>query len=124
MLDVYLLGLPRWLSGKESNFQWRCGFDPWVGKIPWIRKWHSSILAWRIPWTEEPGGLVHGVTESWTQLSTHSRIVPFVLAVLTWKSILCEMLKEEKEKENLERWERIWNFLDSNYCLFSLHKRY
>ena len=25
---------------------------------------HSSILAWRIPWTEEPGGLqsVHGVT--------------------------------------------------------------
>ena len=26
---------------------------------------HSSILAWRIPWTEELGGLqVHGVTES------------------------------------------------------------
>ena len=24
---------------------------------------HSSIFAWRIPWTEEPGGLVHGVTE-------------------------------------------------------------
>ena len=27
---------------------------------------HSSILAWRIPWTEEPGGLtVHGVAKSW-----------------------------------------------------------
>ena len=25
---------------------------------------HSSILAWRTPWTEEPGGLVHGVAES------------------------------------------------------------
>ena len=27
---------------------------------------HSSSLAWRIPWTEEPGGLhtVHGVAES------------------------------------------------------------
>ena len=26
---------------------------------------HSSVLAWKIPWTEEPGGLtVHGVTES------------------------------------------------------------
>ena len=24
---------------------------------------HSSILAWRIPWTEEPGGL-HGVIKS------------------------------------------------------------
>ena len=29
---------------------------------------YSSILAWRIPWTDEPGGLyiVHGVTESQT----------------------------------------------------------
>ena len=34
---------------------------------------HSSILAWRIPWTEEPGGLlVHGVKKSWMQLSTHT----------------------------------------------------
>ena len=32
-------------------------FDPWVGKIPWRRATGSSILAWRIPWTEEPGGL-------------------------------------------------------------------
>ena len=31
----------------------------------------SSILAWRISWTEEPGGLyiVHGITKSRTQLS-------------------------------------------------------
>ena len=28
---------------------------------------HSSILACRIPWTEELGGaIVHGVTKSWT----------------------------------------------------------
>ena len=31
---------------------------------------HSSILAWKIPWTEEPGVVtIHGVTESQTQLS-------------------------------------------------------
>ena len=31
---------------------------------------HSSILAWRIPWTEEPGGLQSmGVTKSRTQQS-------------------------------------------------------
>ena len=31
---------------------------------------HSSILAWRIPWTEETGGLISMVmTNSWTQLS-------------------------------------------------------
>ena len=26
---------------------------------------HSSILAWRIPWTEEPGGLQMGYQERW-----------------------------------------------------------
>ena len=33
---------------------------------------HSSILAWRISWTEEPGGL-HGVTHSWTRLKQLSK---------------------------------------------------
>ena len=32
---------------------------------------HSSILAWRISWTEEPGGLtVHGVTRVRHDLAT------------------------------------------------------
>ena len=30
---------------------------------------HSSTLARKIPWAEEPGGLVYGVTKSWTRLS-------------------------------------------------------
>ena len=30
---------------------------------------HCSILAWRIQWTEEPSGLVHGVAKSQTQLT-------------------------------------------------------
>ena len=30
---------------------------------------HSSVLAWRIPWTEEPGGLpVYGVAQIRTRL--------------------------------------------------------
>ena len=34
-------------------------FDPWVGKIPLEEEMatHSRILAWRIQWTGEPGGL-------------------------------------------------------------------
>ena len=36
---------------------------------------HSSILAWKIPWTEEPGGAtVHGVPKGLTQLSTHAGV--------------------------------------------------
>ena len=30
---------------------------------------HSSILAWRIPWTEEPGGLQSTGSQSQTRLS-------------------------------------------------------
>ena len=33
-------------SGKESACQWRrhkrCGFNPWVRKIPWRRAWHPT----------------------------------------------------------------------------------
>ena len=37
--------------------------EPWVRSLGWEdpleeeMATHSSILAWRIPWTEEPGGL-------------------------------------------------------------------
>ena len=48
--------------------------ETWVQSLGWedpLEKGmatHSSILAWRIPWTAEPGR-VHEVTKSWTQLS-------------------------------------------------------
>ena len=34
-------------------------FNPWVGKIPWKRKWQSTPvpLPGKIPWTEEPSRL-------------------------------------------------------------------
>ena len=36
----------------------------------------SSILAWKIPWTEESGGATaHGATESQTQPNTHTHII-------------------------------------------------
>ena len=40
---IYFMGLPRWCSGKESTCQCRrCRFNPWVGKIPWSRKWQPT----------------------------------------------------------------------------------
>ena len=37
------LGHPKWLSGKESTCQCRtCGFNPWVRKILWRRKWQPT----------------------------------------------------------------------------------
>ena len=51
--------------------------ETWVQSLSWedsLEKGmatHSSVLAWRIPWTEEPAwwATVHSVTKSWTQLS-------------------------------------------------------
>ena len=45
------------LPTMKATHTVQCRFSPWVGKIPWSRKWQPSFLAWRIPWTEEPGGL-------------------------------------------------------------------
>ena len=96
-------------SGKESA--WQCikcrihGFYPWVGKIPWRRKWPptpvffslfsdfssggysflrcAGFLLWcLLLWSVENfmdrevwQATVHGVTKSWTWLSTHALLI-------------------------------------------------
>ena len=80
------LGLPRCSSGKEPACQCRrhkrCRFNLWVRKIPWRRSWQPSILAWEIPWTEEPGGLQsvesQRVGHNWSKLArrhTHHAVL-------------------------------------------------
>ena len=55
----------------------RCGFDPWVRKIPWRRKWQLlQYSCWENSMTEEPGrlqwwGLKESKMTEW--LSTHAR---------------------------------------------------
>ena len=56
--------------------------DPWTGRSPGGGNGNpSSILAWRIPWTEEPGwrATVLGVAESDTteHIYVHFRILWF-----------------------------------------------
>ena len=72
---------PYGASGKEPTCQSRRhkrhGYDPWVRKIPWRRKWQSTLIClpgkshgqWRL------AAIVHGVTKSqiWLkQLSMHT----------------------------------------------------
>ena len=56
---------------------------------------HSSLLAWRIPWTEEPGGLQsmgsHGVRHDW--VTEHSSCVLFCVRKNCWDTkllVLCD----------------------------------
>ena len=50
---------------QETQFQslgWEDLQEKWMAT-------YSSIFAWRIPWTEEPGGLQFLVAKIWTWLS-------------------------------------------------------
>ena len=55
---------------------------------------HSSILAWRIPWTEEPGGLQSMWSQSQTQLkqlsssSSSSSLLIEMFNLFTFKMII------------------------------------
>ena len=54
-------GFPGGSDGKESAYRFLR--QTWVQALGWedalkkARAIHSSTLAWRIPWTEKPGGL-------------------------------------------------------------------
>ena len=56
---VFKMGFPDGSVGKESACKRRrhrrCGFNSLDRDQEMAA--HSSILAWRIPWAEEPGGL-------------------------------------------------------------------
>ena len=42
-LELFLPQLPWWLSGESLCLKCRrSGFDPWVRKIPWRRKWQPT----------------------------------------------------------------------------------
>ena len=82
LLTTHYKGLPQWLSGKDSAMRELQETRVWsLGQEDPLRKGmapHSSILAWRIPWTEEPGGLLsmgsHRVRHDWSDLAhTHAR---------------------------------------------------
>ena len=65
------MGFPGSSDGKESATNAGVlGSIPGSGRSAEGNAAHSSILAWEIPWTEEPGGLQSmGSTKSQTQLS-------------------------------------------------------
>ena len=65
---------PSWCSGKESACQCRrCGFDPWVRKVPWNRKWQPTpvFLPGKFHGQRIWQAIVLGIAQSWTWLSTH-----------------------------------------------------
>ena len=70
--DALSIYVPGGSDSKESACDVEAPSSiPGSGRSPEKRMaTHYSILAWRIPWTEEPdGAIAHEVAKSWTQLS-------------------------------------------------------
>ena len=62
-------GLPWWLGGKESTSQCRrCGFDSWVRKIPWRRKWQPTPVF--LPGKSHGQRSLVDLAKIWTWLSS------------------------------------------------------
>ena len=85
----FYMGFPGGAHGKEPACQCsRLWFESWVGKISWRGAWQpTSILAWRILWTEEPSGLQSMGSQSLAQrkrLSTQhtDKVLPAVSSLL------------------------------------------
>ena len=74
MSNTTFFGLPRWLSSKkkknlpmQETQKMHVRSPSQEGPTEKEMATHSSILAWKIPWAEEPGGLQSKrVAKSWT----------------------------------------------------------
>ena len=86
------------------------GFPPHLGPLEKEMATHSSILAWKIPRTEKPGGaIVHGVTKSQTRLN----MLVYYYTTEGWEFCKGEMRRSMlgKSLEYEAGWpERIWIF--------------
>ena len=73
---------------------------------------HSSILVWRIPWTEEPGGLQSRVTKSQTRLSDLAPVQHVHLTRAAGEQLWALLLGSES-LPSIPRW----------LCVFMFHPR-
>ena len=103
----FLTLLPqRWLSGKESACQ--CGsrgFNPWVRKIPWGRKWHPTLvflpgnsrgqrsLAGYRPWSHKE---LDPAEQLNTHIHTHS-IISRASQVAQWQRVRRDLVTKQQQ---------------------------
>ena len=89
------VGFPDGAHGKESTCQCRrCkrhGFDPWVGKIPWSKKWQPTpvFLPGKFHWQRSLAGYClrrHKELDMTARLNTHPHS-----CVAVWSATGCEV---------------------------------
>ena len=86
------------LSINVGDLGWRPGLDPWVGKIPWRRKWQPTPVL--LPrkfhgWRSLVAPTVHGVTKSRTRLSD------FMTCIYIFKYLTAEFSKGRGTRDQI-----------------------
>ena len=74
---------------------------------------HSSTLAWKIPWTEEPGRPVHGVAKSRAQLSDFTFAFHFHALERKWQPTPVFLPGDSQGQESLVGC-RLWGRTESD----------
>ena len=148
------MGFPEWLNWTELGFSDGSavnnlpanaevlGLIPGLGRPPGVGKaTHTSILDWKIPWTEEPARLqfTESQSQTWQQLSTHhwltvSQCIPLKGIWNQHLAVAEKLLKLREKKRNkqvcslitvhtwLETGDEINNWSQGGYYgIFPLH---
>ena len=95
-MPTYVWRLHSWLSGKESAYQCRRprrhGFDlGWEDSLEKGMATHSTIVAWKIPWAEDPGGLLSHWAYTHRMYVWASRFLLFLNLLKLWPPCTTEL---------------------------------
>ena len=89
--DLPANGLPRWHNRKESACQCRrckrCGFDHWVGMIPWRREWQPPPLC--LPGKFHGQKSLVGYSPGGCKESDMTEVTEHTLLLLKYSSNIC-----------------------------------
>ena len=119
-----------WLYAQKQNCWVTCRrhkklqFSSWVGKIPWWRAWQPTpvFLLFRIPWTEEPGGLLslgsQRVRHDWNDLAHSSSIFNILRKCCTVFHRSCTILLPMNRTEEFQ----FLHILTNSCCSSNSHR--
>ena len=126
----YILGAsPRGLSGKESLLPMQEPQGTWIWSLGWedpLEKemaTHSSIRAWEIPWTEEPGGLqsMGSQSRTWLNQHVHGHIVLIRIENIARYRITLYYLLQSRSSDQSQEPIRTANGLTVREYLYASH---
>jgi len=87
----------------------RCGFNPWVGKIPWRRAWQlTPVFMAGEPYDRRAWqATVHWVVKSWTQQKqlshTHTGIFNIIANSISYQMFLSKEIAGQNSHDGIKK---------------------